>query len=373
MWLFDNLFLDKNTPMQINIGEENTSSIPSLLPTVSTEESSQNQKMNTDTLVPSASWTKIQSVPESRKSADTSSTLSSLEGEVDSLADVGSIDIGGDMSFDATGIENLIVPSWERGASPSTGIDNQSGGSLVFLSDGNPLSSKNLDVSDVVISHLPPPADSIQKSNMSEEWVLSDEEKDMPSSDMPASQVDNTLFTLLNHSQNIETQKDDVDIPEGSAIVTENTIDSDSPDVQKDISSHLTDGVSPIMKRISWESWGDMTFFKHSENMLTEAGAILSEISQTKSATKIREILKQSINELHKIEVEDAFKKAKLMEKILEYDTNIAQIERETQERISALKYEREHLMTEIKKIGHESRWIKNLVQSFQKELDISA
>lgn len=68
---------------------------------------------------------------------------------------------------------------------------------------------------------------------------------------MPASQVDNTLFTLLNHSQNIETQKDDVDIPEGSAIVTENTIDSDSPDVQKDISSHLTDGVSPIMKRIS--------------------------------------------------------------------------------------------------------------------------
>lgn len=99
-----------------------------------------------------------------------------------------------------------------------------------------------------------------------------------------------------------------------------------------------------------------MTFFKHSENMLTEAGAILSEISQTKSATKIREILKQSINELHKIEVEDAFKKAKLMEKILEYDTNIAQIERETQERISALKYEREHLMTEIKKIGHESR-----------------
>lgn len=74
-------------------------------------------------------------------------------------------------------------------------------------------------------------------------------------------------------------------------------------------------------------------------------------MSPETSTKKIREILNQSINELQKIEVEDAFKKAKLMQQILEYDTHIMQIQEETEAKISELKLDRETLVGEMKKI----------------------
>ena len=85
---------------------------------------------------------------------------------------------------------------------------------------------------------------------------------------------------------------------------------------------------------------------------------------------KIKNILNQSITELHKIEVEDAFKKAELMKKILDYDTHILQIEEKSEDEISELKVDRDELVLQMKKLSHEVRGIKSMVQSFQKELD---
>lgn len=90
---------------------------------------------------------------------------------------------------------------------------------------------------------------------------------------------------------------------------------------------------------------------KKNDIVTPTTSALLGSISSEKSTNKIREILNQSINELQKIEVEYAFKKAKLMQKILEYDTHIMQIQDEEDAKISELKLNREELVGEMKKI----------------------
>lgn len=105
------------------------------------------------------------------------------------------------------------------------------------------------------------------------------------------------------------------------------------------------------------------------EKTLSQIGSL----GAVSSPKKIQEILKQSINELHKLEVADAFAKAEIMKEMLEYDTRIEQIEQETQLRIDALRKEREDLEKNLKKIGQESRGIRTLLSSFQKELSLAA
>lgn len=327
MWLFDNLFLDKNTPMKINIGEENSPawsalSNPEIQQTPPQEEiyisdsSSVSDIKNTDT---STSTHHIDTIS-SNTISDTSHISENKNLSTDSVSP--SIDIGGDMNFDIGGDissneihrEDSFIQE-ETLTHPVSFSESSEKMDWVFSSE-NPVIIESSDIFE----------------NWKEEGIVSSQKDEYS----PASfwLVDGALFSLLNNS------KDD-DVSWENTIARKNNVDIHE-EKKNDISA-------PIM---------------------TTTDSLLWNMSPETSTKKIREILNQSINELQKIEVEDAFKKAKLMQQILEYDTHIMQIQEETEAKISELKLDRETLVGEMKKIWHEARGIKNIVQSFQKELD---
>lgn len=308
--------------MKINIGEENspvwfTLSNPEIQQTPLQEDIHTSNAPDVSEMKNIDTSTHYINIASSNNISDISHISENQNSSIDSVSP--SIDIGGDMSFDIGGYvssdeihhENSFIQ--KETLTHPVSFSSSSGTTGWVFSSENPVIIENSDIF--------------------ENWKGKDIVSPQGNEYHPTSLwlVDDALFSLLNNS------KDD-NVPWENTLARKNDVD--------------------VLKE------------KKNDIVTPTTSALLGSISSEKSTNKIREILNQSINELQKIEVEYAFKKAKLMQKILEYDTHIMQIQDEEDAKISELKLNREELVGEMKKIWHEARGIKNIVQSFQKELD---
>ena len=318
MWLFDNLFLDKNTPMKINIGEENSPVwSPLLIPDTENSHSQEDIQVPTSSDTSDAKKTNTVSL-----STQGLPEIAHFPQNQDTSTDPSTplIDIGGDIPFDIGG----DIPT-----NPINHEDSFIGASMldhpVDLSVGSEIKNPSVFLENSVV---------IENSALIDESKKSEWDSPYKNENHPASSgiVDDALFSLLNNSKDDEIVWDDP-----------SNINQDTIQKEKNISTF------PLISSIDHAH----------ENISPDMGT-----------KKIKNILNQSITELHKIEVEDAFKKAELMKKILDYDTHILQIEEKSEDEISELKVDRDELVLQMKKLSHEVRGIKSMVQSFQKELD---
>ncbi len=351
MGLFDNLFLDKNTPMQINTGAEKTviSDDPKNPPSQERKEDKSETVIPFENIENSDISLEISSLNDKNPSQehDTSLTDADINNSSVDIHTPTTVDF--DIGWDIAGLVSIPLGDAIERVDSVLWEEKWWEVSMSFLS------GMIHPVSNVVFENNDEPHISIESTEL-----LTENTVETPKiTEEENKNTDNALFTLLGENtswsgeiKNIPSREESKNIDTSSIFWISSTASKDVSHQKKDIDEekklhNLTD-ISQYTEKTLW--------------------TIVSE----QNTKKIREILKQSIYELHKVEVEDTFLKAELMQQLLEYDLRIEKVEEKTNNELSILKNDRHDLEIKMKKLAHESRVIKNLLTSLEKHLEIA-
>lgn len=268
MWLFDNLFLDKNTPVTINDGIDHSKDVVS---SGSSRGSIKEKAPEAATASPEKKGDEFDTLFESKKQKEQAAKPKEPEKDialeiwlppetaasdtwVGSTESTGtesdvSFDIGGDLSFDIGGIDTPAMPeanSTDTSTVPSLDIATPDLGTLDI--SAAPESESTAPTSFVSIDAVPPsPQDIATLSSLVDAPVVSD----------MSNPVDSALFSLLNE----DTPKNITETDPATALVDENSTGTSevsavgpSPEVVpssgdnflSDLTSDATASASPV-------------------------------------------------------------------------------------------------------------------------------
>ncbi len=231
MWLFDNLFLDKNTPVTINDGVDHSKDVVS---SGSSRGSIKEKTPEAATASPEKKGDEFDTLFESKKQKE--QAAKPKEPEKDIALEIGlppetaasdtwattpeaaapggdvSFDIGGDLSFDIGGIDTPAMPETnptDASAVPSLDISTPDLGTLEI--SAAPESDTTAPTSFVSIDAVPPsPQDIATLSSLVDAPVVSD----------MTNPIDSALFSLLNE----DTPKNATETDPAISLVDENTV-----------------------------------------------------------------------------------------------------------------------------------------------------
>lgn len=384
MWLFDNLFLDKNTPVTINDGVDHSKDVVSSGSSRgSIKEKTSEEVISTppekkgdefDTLFDSK---KKKEQTEKPKEPEKDIALEIwLPPEVPSSADTTSsssptdtwFDIGGDLSFDIWGIDSpATLETWEQSLPIEISwtlpwaLSDSSAPVVSELSETLPVTSSEAQ-SFVSIDPIPPTPEDMASVNSVEISNLSD----------TSNPADNALFSLLNEDTpqtNIETTPESLPVSENaSSLETGNFL------------SDLTGDTSPALVPEAWVPEATVPTITIEEpiswEVSTESSHSLESDIFTISPTK--EVTEESIETL------DALPGKRLKGKLGDFITELQLLDKDDQserqkreeqihmleERIWALRQEQEALKQEILQMDNEKNHIKSIITTFREQLE---
>jgi hypothetical protein len=400
MWLFDNLFLDANTPITINDGVDHSKDVVQAIvdPSYWTWSAWSTGWAQGDDA--SWSWKKDDS-----KKDDSFVTLfdADKKEEIEALATLGpktqekdialeiwhapdlpiktelstesavDFDIGGDISFDIGGDMNPMPNqsmTTEMPLNPPISTDS----SVSFLSDSV------LPVVDISTSE----ANSSVLTTTDSDSTHTAEKTEGISESIPlaSSNTDNALFSLLNESSPPSDIKDVSVNPTSSTLEggqSENANNISILDLTSEPPTFLaSEIIKPTGEAVLSEdgSWSIV----HSalaeialwSQVSTESLAISSMIQPSSSSNKLKAKLSQFLGELESMEVGDSTQKEHKMQQIDMCRIRISEIRNEYDMRIAALQKEMHALEKEVRDMDTEKTHIKAVIETFQKELEVA-
>ena len=398
MWLFDNLFLDANTPITINDGIDHSKDVVEAVVDPTFEESKpgdmQTGSVGDDStrgdkkdnslvdLFKSDNKEEIEAAltlhPEPPKDIALEIWHSSPELSTNSSV---SFDIGGDLSFDVGGnIVGWIEPSyplWAVTESPSV-LGN------IEVTSTEALTPEPTSV---------PPTPQVWGITELQSWAN-------PEKTAMESTSNNTLFALLNDippvwnggvwQSNISNPNSDTSPPTSLEIVSSAFPSLMSETVPEGgILSQLEESHEPVM--VGTGNWGTGNWGTRGTGVTDITGLVTHDVSSLSftwdtdsheyshtgighlsSSSKLKSKLAEFLSELESMEFWDESQKAHKLQQIEMCRMRIAEIRREYDSRIHALQWEMQALEQEIREMDGEKSHIKTVIEAFQKELDIA-
>ena len=374
MWLFDNLFLDQNTPVTINdwVDHSNDRVEPIVEPATSsggwgptgddtsgwatgtTGKTKKDDGFDTlftaDQIAEKAALAVLH--PEPPKDialeiglapSDTLDTSWVVTIESNS-ADV-SFDIGGDLNFDIGGDILWAPPD----LSPSETVATPSDSSIIsaeLLTDDT-TSSLEITPSEIVSvdSSLP--------------WVTTP--------------TDTALFSIFNEDPTVpDTSASPISL-EGSSTIGSDTLIEESS-LFSDL-SHLSDSGTPPptieASTYTHDALPDLTS-PHSWDISTDTSLIREQLRNISlpSSSKLKNKLEEFISELHSLDAEDQAVRDAKRNQIAVYQARVDELKAENESRIHALEYEKADLLKEIQEMDNEKNHIQEVITVFKKELE---
>lgn len=392
MGLFDNLFLDANTPVTINDGVDHSKDIvvpiiEPVAPTLSSEwkwddgahpvfdikddvvvakkDDSLDTLFDADTAEESAA-DKILS-PEPPKDIALEIGLGPVPSALPDSATAStstpdawvSFDIGGELSFDIGWLDAPSQIGWvaESPVLEETNLDTAKETVFPDISAISP---------DAAIE-VAPIASDVPDSSINIEWA--EVENSTISTESDTSE-NNALFSLLNTPSTPEV----VTSSEWESLVE--TTES-VPDISS--SASLLDMISPddtpsaaVESNIVSDQETRIDAFPVISSQANEVWVINDSIWAWKNiaAPKLKEKLSEFLSELEHLEVTDDTVKIHKLEQIEMCRSRITDIKNEYDARIQALQNEMQALENEVRDMDKEKNHIKNVIQTFQKELE---
>lgn len=382
MGLFDNLFLDANTAVTINDGVDHSKDV--VQPIIEPLPISQGWDNEASWIQDAAKDTKIDDSLDTLFDADNadekaSEKILAPEPPKDIALEIGlgpatitpdaietateSFDIWGDISFDIWGDMGLSndAPGDTSAPPPDTSVISEV--EMEHIDDT--ITNENISWVDV----LPDMTDVALISNIEPLIEVSTPETTLPENNIESTDAttlwntgsENALFSLLN-SDAVEWW--DV-IPENSEL---------SPSIDEGVSN---DSLFGMMENAPDPVAPGLTTVEN--NMIHETSPLewvsYSPISHTPApwvqVPKLKAKLSEFLSELETMEVGDETAKTHKFEQIEMCRQRISEIQIEYDARINALKTEMQALEREIAEMDSEKNHIKNVIQTFQKELEI--
>ena len=413
MWLFDNLFLDKNTPVTINDGVDHSKDVVS---SGSSRGSIKEKTPEVATASPEKKGDEFDTLFECKKQKE--QAAKPKEPEKDIALEIGlppetaasdtwaspseaaapggdvSFDIGGDLSFDIGGIDTPAMPETNTtDASTVPSLDIASPDLGTMGTSAPPESDTTAPTSFVSIDAVPPsPQDIATLSSLVDAPVVSD----------MSNPVDSALFSLLNE----DTPKNATETDPAIALVDENStgtsevsavtlspevvpssgdnflsdLTSDAPSSVSPVSSHNIDVPSTqsvVEASSEWEALAPLADITTSSVVSEEApvpvesdifsiSSIAPEVPVSSSSStealpgkRLKWKLGDFITELQLLDKDDQTERQKREEQI-----------EMLEERISALRQEQDALRNEIAQMDNEKNHIKTIITTFRNQLE---
>ncbi len=375
MWLFDNLFLDQNTPVMINDGVDHSKDVVTEIVPPAGWGSSGKWDDSTGVANPVKPDPKTESFDtlfESGKAEQINDKKIDKEAPViefssaiappdASIPEAGvSFDIGGDMSFDIGGDMSGISTAGDVATAASVDVSSSP---VSFITDT--ISVGTIDTPS--IENITPMTDTaVVPDTPLDTAAISSVSSIESISTIPwvTGEADSALFSLLNDDTAVaETPVSDITItseavtpasPDNSIF---GTTDLGLPQISplEVVSSSL---ISPVISALEISTVGSPFIAEISENISTPA------------SSKLKSKLEEFIDELKTLELEDQEVKVKKRQQFDMFRVRAQEIKAEYDMRIHALELEEKALETQITAMDTEKTHIKDVISAFQKQLE---
>jgi hypothetical protein len=409
MWLFDNLFLDQNTPVTINDGVDHSQDIVQVMvdpgesawskPGAAGASSGWNPKddkkddtKKDDSIADLfASDKKDETDAEARLNPEPPKDIALEIGmaPADPSAGVSDFDIGGDISFDSIPETNIVID----GATPATSDLGQS----LSVGDVTPqawtadltasVSTPPADVSGTFLGTTPPAPDAPTPINVTTDAWTSKEESPTPVTP-PLNASESNIFDLIGGSSDpapalapdtaLATPPSDlapspivsdIGAPAAAATLSSEVAQDAAPKGIPDIGngnplSTTFDQGSLTSPLSALGSYGSL-----SPEMLLgrEALALVNQSGQ--GSGFLREKLFSFIEELKALHSRDQSQRYHKLEQIAMYEERIREIDAEAANRKRVLQAEIEDLKRQIEMMDREKNDIQGVISAFHKEI----
>ena len=410
MWLFDNLFLDANTPITINDGVDHSKDVIQTIidPTFVDAKPRAMTTGDIGVVVWKNAETKKDGSLVDLFRSDTKEERDAMltlhpEPPRDIALDIGhtpsaplpsgldpavNFDIGWDLSFDIgwdiSGVSATIVNWSNLGSwSPLPGSISISSIENILPEILNKEDSPHIDISS-----------SVSTGAWASANIVNVETPDItPEISVQDTSSNNTLFSLLNtpiqtsDPQSESSSGSEVSAAESASHISPvssvfpslfadtniaNTPDVPLAEIPNAIKSVSTENTWVWWVIVSWlqNSFGGDTSSNHQVNQnLSHSGAVLWYIS---SSSKLKSKLTQFLGELESMEVGDESQKTHKIQQIDMCRMRISEIRIEYDTRIRALQWEMQALEQEVRDMDGEKNHIKTVIETFQKELEMT-